>query len=173
MSNDTQVETKSPGRGPSRWIYGVLVVSLGLNLLMVGGAAGAFWKHFRGHPGHGLTGFVRGLPEDRQPVLEQLIANEKSKIRPMRKDIRSAWGESNDALGVEPFEKEKMKAALARMNDSELKMRTAISDAIVELASQLTSEERKLLKVWRERSKERRHKRWKRDSDDDGDDQKQ
>jgi len=168
MSNETQVETNTPPRGTPRWLYGALIVSLGLNLLVLGGAASAFWKHRLGHHERerGLLGFVRELPADRQTALREFVKTERAKLKPMRDEVQSAWSESNEVLGTEPFDKDKMKAALGRMNDAETRMRTAISDAIAQTAAQLTPQERTTFKAWRERAKERRYKKWQRESED-------
>ena len=166
MSNETQVETNTPRRGTPRWLYGALIVSLGLNLLVLGGAASAFWKHRHGHHERGLLGFVRELPADRQTALRDFVKTERAKLKPMRDEVQSAWSESNAVLGTEPFDKDKMKAALGRMNDAEARMRTAISDAMAQTAAQLTPQERTTFKAWRERAKERRYRKW-REPDDD------
>lgn len=172
MSNETENVTSSPPARKPRWLYGALIASLGLNLLVLGGAAGAFWKHRHGHHERGLMSFVRDLPPDRQGPLRDLITSERAKLKPIRDDIRKAWSDSNEVLGTEPFDKDKMKAAMAHVGEEEARLRSAISDAIVEAASQLTPEERQIFKAWRERAKERRHKKWRRDSDDDDGDKR-
>ncbi|HMN37938.1 MAG TPA: periplasmic heavy metal sensor [Hyphomicrobium sp.] len=167
MSTEPQTQTTPAPR--KRWLYVALIASLGLNLLVAGGAAGAFWKHRHGHHERGLLGFVHELPADRQAAVREFLNAERAKLKHLREEIRSAWSESNEVLGTEPFDKDKMKAALDRMNDAELRMRSAVSTAIAQTAAQLTPQERQTFKAWRERAKERRHKKWRREAYVEGD----
>jgi uncharacterized membrane protein len=152
-----------------RWLYGALIASLAANLIVAGGAASAFWKHRHGGHERGLSGFVRELPPDRRPPISEFVKSEREKLGPMREAIRAGWSETNTVLGEEPFDKDKLKAAMGRMIDAETRMRTAISDALVETAAKLTPDERKAMKAWRERMRERGHKNWRRHwNKDDG-----
>jgi uncharacterized membrane protein len=145
-------------RKPS-WQRWLLIASLALNLLIIGGAAGAFWSHRHGgrHFGHwqgrehGLMGFVRELAPDRQGDVRAALEAERAKIKPMREGVKEGWKETNTILGTEPFDKDKLKEAMSRMIEAEVKMRTAISDALIETAAKLSPEERQKLKAWREK----------------------
>lgn len=152
--------------GPSwqrpRWLYGALVASLALNLVMVGGAAGAFWHHRHERREHGLTGFVAQLPAERQGPLREFLKGEREKLKPLREEIRNGWNETNVLLGQEPFDKDKLKAGMGRMNDAEGRMRSAIADALVETAAKVSPQERQAMKAWRERQIERGMKKWRR-----------
>ncbi len=145
-------------RKPS-WQKWLLIASLAVNLLILGGAAGAFWSHRHGgrHFGHGqgrehgLMGFVRELAPDRQGEIRAALEAEREKIKPMREGVKDGWKETNTVLASEPFDKEKLKAAMTRMIDAETRFRTAISDALVDTAAKLSPEERQRLKSWREK----------------------
>lgn len=145
--------------GKPAWLKWALVASLALNLLIIGSAAGAFWSHRHGgrHFGHGqgrehgLMGFVRELAPDRQGEIRATIEVEREKIKPIRAAVKDGWTETNNALGTEPFDKDKLKSAMTRMIDAQTRMRVAISDALVETAAKLNPEERQKLKVWREK----------------------
>lgn len=153
---------------PARWVYIVLVASLAANLLVVGGAASVFWHHRHGgHGEHGLSGFVSRLHEDRRGPLRAFIEAEREKLKPIRADVRAAWRETNELLGAETFDKEKLKAAMAQMNDAEARMRSAIGDALVETAAKLSPAERRELRAWRERRIERGKHRWRGEREDD------
>lgn len=145
-----------------RWLYAALIASVGLNLLIAGGAASAFWKHrHHGPRGEaGLMGFVRQLPEAKRTELKGYIEGEREKLKPLQEAVRAGWGETNAILVEEPFDKDKLKAAMGRMNEAEMRRRTAISDTLVEAASKLSAEERKAMKEWRERTHKRGHKGW-------------
>lgn len=140
----------------SRWLYGALIASLAFNLLVIGGVASARFFH---HRDRGLAGFVRKLPADRQGPIGEALRAERAKLAPLREAVRAAWNESNAALGEEPFDEAKLKAALARYNEAETKMRTAISDALAETAGKLNADERRIMREWRER-KGQGFRRW-------------
>ena len=145
-------------RKPS-WQKWLLIASLALNLLIIGGAAGAFWSHRHGgrHFGHGqgrehgLMGFVRELAPERQGDLRTALEAEREKIKPVRAAVKEGWKETNNVLAAEPFDKEKLNAAMTRMIDAETRMRTVISGALVETAAKLSPGERLKLKAWREK----------------------
>lgn len=155
MTNGTEGNT----RQRPRWVYPALVASLAVNLAVLGSMAGAFWHHRHDRHEGGLSGFVRHLPEERRTPLRDFLMGEREKLKPLREEMRNAWRESNDALGQEPFDKEKLKAAMARMNDAEARIRATISDAVVETASRMTPEDRQAMKMWRERKMERKWRR--------------
>lgn len=147
----------------SRWLYPVLIASLALNLLVIGAATGAMWSHRHGHHRlageRGLLGFVRELPNERQSKIREVLEAEREKLKPLRETARAKWAETNEVLGTEPFDKDKYKAALDRMNEAQMQVRATITDAMVDLAARLTPEERRVLKEWRERKSRRWHRR--------------
>ncbi len=145
------IENGETRKSAPRWLYGLLIASLAANLLVAGGAASAFWAHRHGHHGErGLIGFADRLPAERQGTIRQGLQAEREKLKPLREAVKTGWTETNEALGAEPFDKEKFKASLGRMNEAETRVRAAVTGALVDLADKLTPEERKSLKVWRE-----------------------
>lgn len=166
----TETQPQAPVQQPSRWLKPLLIASLALNLIVIGGAAGAFFKHRHGG-GHarGLTGFVKKLPAGRQPELMALVKAEREKIKPIREEIRANWDETNTALAAEPFDKDRLKAAMAKLIEAEMRMRTLVGDAIVTTAEKLSPGERQQMKAWRQRHHDRLRKKWKRKWDEDGD----
>jgi uncharacterized membrane protein len=152
MTNGTPGST---GQQP-RWLYAALVASLAVNLIVLGSAAGAFWHHRHERGESGLSGFVRDLPADRRGPLRDFLMAEREKLKPMREEMRKAWRDSNEVLGQEPFDKDKLKAAMARMHDAEAKIRATIGEAVVETAAKMTHEEREAMQKWRERKMDRK-----------------
>lgn len=147
-----------------RWLYPALVASLAVNLAVLGSMAGAFWHHRHGRHEGGLSSFVRHLPDERRAPLREFLTGEREKLKPLRDDMRKAWRESNDVLGEDPFDKDKLKAVMGRMNDAEARIRAAISDAVAETAARMTPEDRQAMKTWREHKMDRK---WRRHRGDD------
>ena len=142
-----------------RWLYAVLIASLAVNLLFIGGVGAAYWHH-RGH-GHGrgddfgMMGFARDLPPERQKLVRDQVTVTREAMRPLRRALRDAWADSNKVLTAEPFDKEALKAAMARQAEAEGKFKTAISAMFADTAEKLLPEERRQLQAWREKHKSR------------------
>lgn len=156
---ETPMTSERPPR-QSRWLFPALIASLALNLLVVGGIGAAAWqkKHHRGHgfgSDFGLMGFVRELPDDRRAVVREQIKKAREATRPLKKSVREAWREANATLTVEPFDKEKFKAAMAKASDVESQFKAAIASGLADIAENLTPEERAQLQAWREKRKPR------------------
>lgn len=173
---DAPTSTKPTWR-QSRWLLPLLTVSLAFNLLVLGGIAAAAWHRHHGHHWrgeHGLMGFVRSLPSERQSSVRETIASARGEIRAQRAAIRSAMAEANALLAAEPFDAEKFKSAMSKASAEEDKLRAKIADVLAATASALTSEERVKLKEWREQRRPRWFKHGKHrggfgDDDDAGD----
>jgi uncharacterized membrane protein len=155
--------TREPGGPPGakpRWLYAGMIASLALNVLLIGGVGAAVWRHgHRGGPGRGndfgLMGFIKDLPADRQSIVTSDVANARETLRPLRRALREAWSESSAALTADPFDKDKLRAAMARLVEAETRLKTAISTALGDTAEKLTAGERRALQAWREQRRPR------------------
>lgn len=169
-------ETDGTSQGRARWGSRALIASLALNLLLVGALGSGAWHSRHGHRGSGpdgdggLMGFVRHLPSDRQKILREDVEKARQEVRPLRRAVRDAWFDANTALSAEPFDREKYKAAVARLTEAETKFRTAIADQLADTASKLTPEERSRLQAWREKRRPHFFKRFGRHDGGRGDD---
>lgn len=155
-----------------RWLFPVLIASLALNLLFIGGFATAAWHHRKGPPrsgDYGLLGFVKGLPAERQAVVSEQVTAARDAIRPLRRAVRDKWSETNSLMTVEPFDKEKFKSSMAELAEAEARYVAAVRDALAATAEKLTPDERRLLQNWREKRRpgSSRHHKGRDASDDD------
>ena len=147
--------TTGARRRTPRWMLVALFVSLALNLLVVGSLAGAVWRH-RGPPPMtsavipNLLGYASTLPAERHRHLWQLTRDERSHIRPFRREVRAAREETVKALIAEPFDRAKFLAAQARQAEAENRARAAVHDLYVKIADGLTPEERQAFARWRD-----------------------
>ena len=145
----------SPQDAPrrSRLVYPALVVSLALNLLFIGGMAAAAWhfnaRHTRGE--FGLLGFARQLPVEHQEAFRKQVLEARASLKDEKEAVRAAWLDVNSLLTAEPFDKEKLKAAMAKLRESENQFRTGLNNSFAEIAERVTPEERKLLQAWRDK----------------------
>lgn len=128
-----------------KWL---LVASLALNLLIIGGAIG---HRFLGHKGWhgggrsdqlGILGYARTLEPDRRATFRKLVQAERPNMRALSEDIRKARLEASAALVAEPFEKDKVRAALARIGEAEARLKSAGLNVVLSVAEQMTPAER-------------------------------
>ncbi|MGB4866813.1 MAG: periplasmic heavy metal sensor [Hyphomicrobium sp.] len=162
-------QSATPEGGRPRWFKVALIASLALNLVFIGGFAKAFWHHRHGpFGGPGMMGFARDFEPDRRKQLIEEFKAGRQAIRPLRQSVRDAWSEANKVLTVEPFDKANFKAAMDRVTAAELRVRSAMADAVVETASKMSADERSKFQVWLERRKGHKFGRhFNRDRDDE------
>lgn len=137
----------------SKWLVAALVVSLALNLVLVGFFVGHVsdrpqWTQARMDPSFGLAQVLRFLPKERR---EALIADDEARdirrslgrtMRSMREHQRAI----HKALAAEPFDPDALTEALAtfRVGMDEAQART--HGLFVRIANDLTPEERDQLR---------------------------
>ncbi len=143
-----------PNRAP-RWMLALLILSLALNLLVIGSVGAALWRLRTPPPwAHAITpnllGYTSTLPSDRRKALWERSAQERQQIRPFRREVRAARQETIKALGAEPFDRQRFIDAQARQAEAENRARGAVQSLYVTIAEGLTLEERRGFSRWRE-----------------------
>lgn len=140
-----------------RGVLALLVVSLAANLLIVGLVSGAVWRFRHGHPpmadvvAPNLLGYASSLTPERRKELWERTAEERRNIRPFRRDVRTARNAVTEALVAEPFDRQRFEAAQRKLVESEHAARLAVQALYIELAANMTPEERRAFADWRER----------------------
>jgi Spy/CpxP family protein refolding chaperone len=150
------VTVESAPRGGAqdpRYLFAGLIASLALNLLFVGGIAAGAWHHrFGGRHGEtGLMSFANDLAEPHRQTIRDMVTTARESMRPQRQAMRRAWDEANATLTVEPFDKEKFKAAMEHVSEAENAYKVAVTTVLASIAEKLTPEERKELQQWRDK----------------------
>jgi len=142
-------------RRAPRWLLVVLFASLAVNLVIVGSVAGAVWRH-RGPPAWAgvvipnLLGYASTFPPERRRQIWELTRDERSRIRPFRREVRAAREETIKALVAEPFDRQRFLAAQAKQAEAENRARVAVQDLYVKIADNLTADERQAFAHWRD-----------------------
>jgi uncharacterized membrane protein len=143
------VDQRLPKR--SRYLYPAFIASLALNLLFIGGIAAAYWHNTHDYKRvHGMMVFVNMLPADRQPVVRAQVQAVRDSLKDLKASVRKSWTASNDLLTAEPFDKEKFKASMTQLRDVAGQYKTALNNALADMAEKFSPAERKLLHDWRE-----------------------
>ena len=142
-------------RRAPRWLLVVLFASLAVILVIVGSVAGAVWRH-RGPPAWAgvvipnLLGYASTFPPERRRQIWELTRDERSRIRPFRREVRAAREETIKALVAEPFDRQRFLAAQAKQAEAENRARVAVQDLYLKIADNLTADERQAFAHWRD-----------------------
>ena len=161
------------GASPRRWRW-LLVASLALNLLFVGGVT-ALW--LKGPPGHGRWGasqtafgimrFSGGLPPERREAVRKHLREARSNLKNVREDLRSARRRAAEVLASSDYTTEKMKVALDAVAENDNRMRALGTAALMSAIGELTPDDRlKLAEAWMKRLERETRRRGRRDSDE-------
>jgi uncharacterized membrane protein len=154
MTDAGSPEARVVRRAP-RWLLVALFASLALNLLIVGSLAGAVWRH-RGPPTWAgvvipnLLGYASTFSPERRKEIWELTRDERSRLRPFRREVRAAREETIKALAAEPFDRQQFAAAQSKQAEAENRTRAAVQDLYLKIAEGLTPEERRAFAHWRD-----------------------
>lgn len=130
----------------------VLLLSLALNILVLGAAAGAYLSGARlARPADetlverlpGPRGFMQSLPEAERGQMRQRFASTWRASRPLREEARAAREAAFRAATTEPFDAERVKTAFARQRAADQAAVGAYHDAIIEAFGEMSPGERR------------------------------
>lgn len=156
------VAEKTAQRGWRWWLWGLLILSLALNLLIFGAIAGAGLARrsstMLGQPGGegGVSPFLQYMQQlepQRRAELRRLIVNRRGDLIALRRDVRRARIAAARTVTAETFDPSAFKAAQDRVIEAERAIKLAQSDLQASVLSQLTTTERRDFMSWRNRQR--------------------
>ncbi len=170
MSDTSTPPAASAPSGGRRWL---LIGSLALNLLFVGGL-GALW--FKGPPGPGHWGpsqtafgimrFSRDLPPERRDAVRQHLKEARQGLKDLKAELLVARQKAAEVLASATYTPEQLKAALDAIALAENRMRDVGTAALLKAIGELTPDERlKLADAWTRRLEKQQRRRGKSDKD--------
>jgi len=129
--------------GRQRLLIILLVCSLAINLLLVGGIVGRMMAGPppRPLPDH-LGGIVRLLDEERRAELREGLVQHWRNARPIRQEMRAAQRDVAAAIGAREFDPDSARRALDNLRAASLEYQQASHAKLVNVLSRLTPEER-------------------------------
>lgn len=144
------------GAGWRGYAAPLLLGSLALNLLLIGGMVGGYFAaHGHGGLAHqpierGIVAFVRSLPRERAEALLRPIEGLRPQFKDGRRTLREARGAAYDAFTTDSVDADKLRGALTRAGEAEDRLQAMGTQLFVDLAQKMTPEERKAYRTWRE-----------------------
>jgi len=147
-----------------RWLVMALVLSLAVNMVLIGTAGGFLLRHSGDLAGPGaaplipnLLGYASTLPEERRKDLWTRTESERVGVRALRRALREAREEFHQALAAEPFDPQRFAAAQDRLLEADRKAREKVHRLYAEIAANLTAAERREFLPWREKQRLRKN----------------
>lgn len=148
MTTDIMTAAPTPKRRTPRWMWVLLILSLALNLLIIGVICGSLWAVRRGGFWDAplflerTHRFMRGLPEERRAQLRGIFEQSKAQLHPYWHDVRLA----RVAIGKlvsEGYTPEQFDAALNDLLQKEARARDAARPMIAAMLNALQPSERR------------------------------
>lgn len=131
-----------------------LIISLVVNVFVIGGLAGAAIMWQRVETQRPLTGIGRparlreaaqALSPPNRRALRQAVREAAQSLRPVAEQAREARREAGRLLVQPTFDRAALEAALARARTADIAIRTRLEATVVDAASRLPVEERAAL----------------------------
>ena len=144
-----------------KWLLAGLVVSVALNLALIGFLAGTAggppaWRTPGFDPAVGLARLVRFLPDERRDEL--LDRSARREIGASLRDMRRAQRAMHEALAADTFDRAALAASLGQFRDHFAASQARSHAAFVEIAAHLTPQERRRFVQSQQRGKKSRRR---------------
>jgi uncharacterized membrane protein len=146
--------------GGPRWLAAAFLVSLAINLLVLGVVAGAAWRwRALGPPGGeslgGLFAFAVQLPTERRQQIGQVLEPRRAEFKRLRGEIRQLRDARIRLLSAEPFDAQAFAAAQQQFLDAQLTLRRLEQATVSGAVDRMTGTERQAFANFLERMQRR------------------
>ena len=135
---------KTKTTGCSRWVKGLLVVSLGVNLLIAGTGIGIALRDqpARERSPDAVAFLSFALPAEHRNALRQQLISRRGELQANRAEMAGLRDEMIEALEAVPFEISAVEKILQRQRERFIALGELAHSALLERISQLTPDER-------------------------------
>ena len=151
----------------AKWLLGGAIVSLCLNLFLVGLSAGHWFygppfgprgmgPDGPGGPGHGIEAMIGGLPPEVRPIFKEKFQAAKPQFDSARDQIRAARDKVAQAAEADPFDPAAFDQAFHDLQTAMDGMGAIAHQTIREILPQIPAKERHdLVEQWSKRWRDR------------------
>ena len=148
MSRDETASTAVVVRRAPRWMWVLMVLSLAVNVLVVGVVVGSVWAVRRGGfwdtpvaVGR-LVRFMGGLSPDRRVELRAVFVEHRVRLRPFWREVRQTRRKLARMIAAGGYSREELNAALDDLAVKEAKAKAASRPMVLALLAKLRPGER-------------------------------
>lgn len=133
---------------PAQRLKAFLVLSLLLNIFLVGGLGGGLYEWFAHHKPdeaaqpHGMRAAMLELPQPKRHQLRQLLRLTRVDSQPLIIEGRDARAEVAKQLHALTLDQAALDAALAKARDADVALRAKVDKTLADFAGTLTPDER-------------------------------
>jgi len=122
-----------------RWLWAVFIVSLALNLLVVGSLIGMrIAGHKHGHWGdRGLRGVLRSLPDDQRKDVRAILRKHRENVRPLRRELNRLRRDFISYAEGDVVEAGEVERRLEAIDAQRERVRAQLRPMVVELAGKV------------------------------------
>jgi uncharacterized membrane protein len=158
----SETTSNEPGKPRRRWMGPLLIVSLAVNLLVLGAVSSWAWRHGAHGPWHGSRSSTERIlwlvPEAKRDAAAAIIARYQGEQDARAAEVKAAEDAVIAVLRAEPFSRPALEQALSRTGSAELARRLQPA-MLAEIVETLSPAERKMLADNVEQLMERRARR--------------
>jgi uncharacterized membrane protein len=143
----SEVAGNQAAPGKARWLKIALIVSLALNLMAIGIAAGFILKpHKDFHsPAMSFHHMTKDLSPESRALIKNITKKHKDKFRGMLRQIHQQRRAISDLLAAETVDKAELEAAFERLQQLSSDFQGSLHQVMIEAAQQLPREDRQKL----------------------------
>jgi uncharacterized membrane protein len=153
VSADSEPRNTENAPKKRRWLWPLLIFSLGLNLLFVGLVAGRIWMHgYGGHAGGryriftgAVEALMKDLPDAKRQQASKLLKRHRATTRQLKKQNKEARSAAEDAVLTDPYDETKVAEVLARFREIRTGQHQSMHTMMIGLLKDLTLKERQEL----------------------------
>ncbi len=142
----SETQAQRTWSGTPRWAKWLLGVSLALNFIVIGLAAGAairFHQHGHSHGGVATIGQIMwALPKESRDRAKDLLRAARPDLKSLRAERKAAKHAVADAIEMNPFDADAVKSAFAELRAKDQSAKASTHDVMINILQVLTPEER-------------------------------
>ena len=140
----------------NRWLVLALLVSLAINLLIAGVVIG---RHLDGGAPSRMhfEWLMQDLDDATRSKMRKNMHEQMKNTRPHRHDLRQAQRALHEAILTEPFEEDRVKAAMAEVRAASARLQQTMHDQMIQILSEMSAEDRTKVFSILSRMERRRH----------------
>jgi len=162
--SDAHDVSAPPPAAPRRWLGPAFLVSMVINLFLLGLIASALWMHHEPRGGHGPSSFFFGgsmsdLSKEDRTALRQMMRAQFKTIQPHLKELDQSRTDLAKVIGETPYDPTRVSAVFARIEQAQSEIGQVMREAMIKGFGEMSDAQRQRLAKAMERNAEHKWNR--------------